>query len=97
MFRPHGTAEGDGRQNRGWRRSAQFRVWTCPQRVVDGRKGEAKRDESRDGEDLCLIEAGVPQALDVPDLNGVWVGCNGSSPVGECPFTGIQIVVCAAE
>ena len=40
-------------------------IWACPQCVVDGREREAERNECRDGEDLCLIEAGVPQALDV--------------------------------
>ena len=75
------------------RRGAQLRVWTCPERVVDGREGQSERDEGRDGEDLRLVETGVPQPLDVPDLDGVRVGCDGSSPIGERPFAGVQIFV----
>ncbi len=86
MARPQGAAEGDGGQNRRWRRHAQFGVWSCPQRVIDGGEGQAECHEGRDGEDLHLVEARLAQILDVSGLDGVRVGGYGPSPLGQRPL-----------
>ena len=94
MLKPQGAAERDGGENRSWARSTQLSVWTCPERVVHGREGEPQRNEGSNSEDLRLVEAGVPQLLDIPDLDAIRVACNGSSPIGERLFTGVETMVC---